>query len=970
MPENLELWVGRDSAHVRELLKTAKHTKVISAADFFESISALAFFNDDMLRQSNEAALLLAADWLSESKTHPPYFAKDYVRLFNAFFHGMCPPTLVLSRIEEPYLKKVLSGLSFMEEKLGEQNRCTAPWALFKALLAMGDGQTLPFFLQNISKVRFCYLVDLTTLEINCIKMLAALGMSIDIVLPMDFQRRGLNAVVDFIAKQFEKEADETNITLLFDDLSEIGGQKTLIDHLFLPHPFTLSWNECSLEEHPNVISSAHRIAQQILSIKHAHPKASIALVTRTKDSRLAIYKQTLESAFIPFNDAKGHSLLNTEAGRFFTLMCRLRRDFLKKSDILAYFCHPFKDLRQTVPSLEKLLDELKVPIANNFNESATLYQEHIDHFVKHHPKLLEEAFILKKAIQDLFGALSTIQDVDTFTGYTNVFWNIFNGHKESRKSADLMLMLDTLAKFLAVNHDAQAQLSFLHYGTMLSDYCQQIYQHSNAVLDAYAVQILTLPEVLGKRFDHIFVIDMNFGRMPKTIKEDGILDDKTRLSINKLFQKPILRVFLQDPFEPMPVPARQALEPFFFASAIAEARQKVWFSRPQTGEDGKDEMPSDFFAWLKDHLTIDTTGQAFHLPFTHPRHARFFEGMRALHDPSSNALDRVAIGRQRLAYKDNQQADDYSFRISATTMKEAFNGSLDGNDGKIITPTFIENFSECRFKGLLDRVIFGKSQDKDEDIDIRLLGSIAHKCLELYFKKKVGSLEHSYDEVLKKVSLLVDTVISEEAKKAFIPNIWLVHCHGIWLKSVLTKLIFQMHESLSFAEEKSYTELSFGLSTFSKNPAVSVRHGDKIYRLGGIIDHLILTGDQALILDYKLSSTASLKQKIRPSTFLQSHFQAPIYLRLVVDTYARNNPRSVQFMLLSIRDAEVLSPIKLDDNDGLLARIVDDNHEESMAKRIDEILTPISQGTLNAIEGAACDECHHRFICRKDDVS
>jgi hypothetical protein len=90
-----EMIVARDRAHVRTLVDAYPLAEVVTASQFFDKVRLLAYVHDDVVRD-DYAPLFFAQRVLTEQRTYPLRFAKNFASLYAACFHGVARPRDVL----------------------------------------------------------------------------------------------------------------------------------------------------------------------------------------------------------------------------------------------------------------------------------------------------------------------------------------------------------------------------------------------------------------------------------------------------------------------------------------------------------------------------------------------------------------------------------------------------------------------------------------------------------------------------------------------------------------------------------------------------------------------------------------------------------------------------------------------------------------------------------------------------------
>lgn len=966
------LVVGRDRAHVRTLLEEHPHCDVISASHFFDKVRMLQFLYDGHVVRDDYAPLIIAQRHLVHDVVFPPRFAKNFASLFSSCFHGVARPCDVLDKLA-PHAEKfhrVFSVLHAIDETMDGLHLTTGVRALYRALLLMRTRSTLPPLFSTVTRVSLYHLVDLTLLEIAVIKELSRLGVPFAIHFPLA-QGHGVNTAVNFTAAQFERDYDLANIEIAFVPLANERPLSALQNHLFGEGTITLSHQVFSLHRAPTLTEEADHIAEKILSIIAAKSDARIAVVVRTMDARAELFKRALMRYGISVRDRKGISLLKSQAGVLLMSLFSARRWGLPKSDVVGLINHPLFTERVADGAVrsnwQKLIDELGVDdrmvddgeTARRYRQKTAMYGA--SPVLNDEQKATLAAFC--RWLSDVEAALALLPKQARLKDFLQAVVLLVD-----RTMLPDAPSVEAVKKALAVIAESTA-LEFDDGIFALNDLISWLKTELSSLTmprpdhpDVHAVEFLLLPEMLGRHFEHVFIADMAFGRLPQAPSPDIVLDDKERCELNRIMERPFLRIYYEDPFEPLPTPPRQALEPLWLASAIAAAQISVHCSVADRDEREQEQAAGEFFLWLQDHVVVDTSGARDEQLWKNSQRQRF---LRALHDKDAQPASpyQRALTERKQGFLDTT-VGEFSFSLEPERVLEAFAGRLGPTPHRALSPTMIEAFADCRLRGWLLRMmnLDGLSKDPD-DIDARAIGRIAHSALERFFEKRERD---DSEDITARLRTITDDAIADYIKTNYVSNPGVLICHQEWLIDALGTLIGHLeHERLCLQATTVLKESDFGLGD-KKRPPVMLAGRDHRYLVGGRIDRVDQTSDGFLIIDYKLSSADSLKAKLSPRNVLKGNFQAPIYLRLVAHHVAHEH--DVAFAFASIRDGELLPPFARAGNEETFERIFDDHKPESLAENIDDIFAPIMRGEIAATPGEHCAYCEFAFVCRRGE--
>lgn len=938
-----DVLVARDKAHVKILAALYPRAEIISASEFFDRVRALAYMHDSELMRDDHAPFLIAHELLQRELTLSQRLLPNIVTLYSSCFHGTSSPSEVLhvlnNSVDVPrkYID-VFTLLATIDQRMDELHLANSVRALFLSWRMITQHKKMPWTLLGLKKIALFHLVDLTMLEIEVVKSLSRLGLSFTIFFPFDFHKRNMNVAVDFSARLFEQEEDLTAIELDFTSIATGTALSPLIENLFKDDAqIEMSTQNISLTKARSVQEEAEQVASQIATLVHESPHTAIVVLVRTLDARANLYKQALVRMGVSVRDRKGLALLKAPAGRLFEVLISARLFSLPKKDLNELLHHQLSPFFV----VDTALRARYVDLINSLGiDDRLMKTERPSERLAHHlaRKLLVATEQQKEDIATFSHHLARIDEVlgqipwrATLSEYLRVLSALI-ATLDAREDASMIMLADvvtTLTCSKALTAVAQLELSDML--PMLRAELGHVTVPWPDNPDRYAVELLPVPEALGRRFDQVFIVDIASSRLPAIPATDPLLDDHDRRVINTLMKKTLLRIFVDDPFEPLITPPRQALEPFWFACAIASAQQAVHFSVAHRDEQGREQAPSEFFTWLTDHLELSDNNPQIDRQWVSPQRFRFYQGHMA-------AIEQTAP----------------RFNFGVPTVLQAFNGRLDPRPQAVLSPTMIEAFYDCRFKGFFQHVV--KLQTlalEHDDIDARALGQIAHRALERYFDTSARARDQA------RLPEIIAEAVHEYCQTNYVANTHILECHQEWLASALASLINDI--------ESDIVRLDPIAREITLKP-VRITVDDRRYLIGGRVDRVDKIGEDFLVIDYKLSSSEALKNSVNKRSLLRGHFQAPIYIRLVARHFAANQPEKVRFSFASIRDGEVLPAISQQHYAEIFDRIFDDNLEESLARSIDNIFVPLRRGEIVPSPGEHCNFCSLNFMCRKKE--
>jgi ATP-dependent helicase/DNAse subunit B len=954
------LVVGRDRAHVRELLARYPLCEIISASLFFDRVRLAAFFFDEELSCDDQAPLFIAYDILAQGKNFPLHYAPRFLALYNSLFHGTVSPHEAYVKASEQRLSSAdaLHVASLIDEKMREKKLSTQVSALFSAWQIMQKRKFLPPALAFINKIIIENLIDMTLLEAEVIKSLAELGLPIEIHFPLDFKKRSFNVAVDYAARLFERNADSSNIDLIFDELAAEGPLKPLVEELFSEKAeLSLSQEHCEIVEATSISDEAYLIAQKIAEIKSECPKARVALAVRALDERALVFKRSLLAFKLSVKDRKGSSLAKSPVGRLLHSVFAVKSLGLTKRLFLELVHNPLSLIAE--PSEEKRIAFMR--IVDEIGLSDSLMPRH-----NACQDLLLKLERLKKSCSDE-SLLTHIEHVGIFLAKIDTLLQLLvpkaslkehlhklssflDGFLVASDPAASRIKEEVAALYISADKDG-ALYDFADFIPLISGHLEKVTLPAADSRDAHAIDFLLLPELMGRTFDYVFIADICLGRLPEPCSQDLLISDEQRKKLNQALGKDVLRIFLEDPFEPLPVPPRQALEPFWFASAIASAEKKLHFSYAKIDNDGKEQSASDFFLWLKKHVLINNceAGEQYKL-FHSYEQSRFIIGAQS-NKLNNNNIYFQAFNERKAMFAHGKPGS-FALQFEQAKLQEIFAGRLDSKPSRAISPSLTEAFVDCHFRGLMQKIFNLEKKASLDEIDMRKLGQIAHQVLELFFKPKIVKRENFNSIFLH--------VINKFKDKNYIAEPDIFDCQSDWLKDLLILLIEELSKDnnmLIFG-----LELAFGLEN-KGYPGVTIRHSEQEYLIGGVIDRVDRKNDSLTIIDYKMSSLDNLKQN--SNNILVDNFQLAFYVRLIHDIF---NIKNMTFSYASIRDSKMFTAFDSEKEAELFARIIDDSQTKSLSARLHDIFAPLKRGEALARLSNACEHCPYGYLCRRDE--
>ncbi|MES2504342.1 MAG: PD-(D/E)XK nuclease family protein [Myxococcota bacterium] len=409
---------------------------------------------------------------------------------------------------------------------------------------------------------------------------------------------------------------------------------------------------------------------------------------------------------------------------------------------------------------------------------------------------------------------------------------------------------------------------------------------------------VMALPDLLGKEFDLVIIADAAHGRLTLSREPDWPLSDADCFLVNRLMGRQVLRRFEEDPLEPSLFPARQALEPMWFLGACDAATETLLVTSSLVDEVYQAQAASELtkLSWLGEPSSLDLVNKPL-------------GKLERLIETASHAKSSAKQG---------------AFQMDTARFREKFGDKLGLSRERAFSATRIEAFAKCPFRAFIERLLeVDLNKPSGSDIDPRILGQLAHKILEggdlALFKAEADLVLAEHPEIHK--------------------GVW--DAMMLWLHEALVRLESNLRKNppipgaYQVASEKKLGPMVFPIA------------GTEIF-LGGVADRIDKSPSADIVVDYKLSSLSSLRMRFAQSEVLKTHFQIPIYLKLL------GSQRSLIGYPISIKD-------------GAPGPMIDMTERlDELDQALMEVLTPVLQGYVPPGGPESCGDCRLKALCRQ----
>jgi hypothetical protein len=416
-------------------------------------------------------------------------------------------------------------------------------------------------------------------------------------------------------------------------------------------------------------------------------------------------------------------------------------------------------------------------------------------------------------------------------------------------------------------------------------------------------IPVLVLPELLGQKFDLVVIADCVHGRLSLSKEPDWPLRDSDCFEINRLMGRQVLRRFEEDVLEPSLFPAKQALEPMWFLGAVSAAFEQLILTSSALDENSQAQTTSELakLEWLGENRGIE----GLHRPLSHLE--KLFQEAKLLSSPKRKE----------------------EFQINPTQFRERFGDLLGLNPQRPLSATRIEAFAHCRFRAFVEKLLkIDLNPPARHDMDARIIGQLAHKALELYYRDGQD----------------IRQTLAQADPEDMHPGVF--RATILWLGEALERLISNLEKNPPIENAKPVQ--------FEYSPKASALEvgSEKIF-IGGVIDRVDQSPDAKIVVDYKLSALSALRMRFAAKEILKTHFQIPVYLRLLNPSPAMGERATLLGYPISIKDGAPGPVIDMTDR------------MPELDQALQALLEPVLKGYVPADIQTSCTNCRLKRVCR-----
>jgi ATP-dependent helicase/DNAse subunit B len=391
---------------------------------------------------------------------------------------------------------------------------------------------------------------------------------------------------------------------------------------------------------------------------------------------------------------------------------------------------------------------------------------------------------------------------------------------------------------------------------------------------EAGRVAVLDLLRARTRRFEVVFVLGLEEGRLPRRVQSSPFLDEERKAQLERSSRAG--RLLRTDPV---------SRDRYLFYTACTRATRRLYLVREAASDDGAPRQPSPFWdearglfdpheveRWTRRRPLSALTWPLEGAP-TERERLRALAWLASGEEGQARALARANGWERRLERA--LAAFDRPTRLTHPAVLDEL------RQKSCFSVTDLERFHDCSSIWLLERVISPRTIDAE--VDPRLRGTVAHQALSSFFKglpKQTGA-ERVQPESLDDALAFLRECLAEALQahvRLDLPELERRELEE-GLARDLEQLVRREAESPSPLVPDRF-EVSFG----SERSAPELQRGLDLggFTVSGKIDRIDRDpfGARGLVLDYKSGRTAHSASKIES----ELHLQIPLYMLVLRD--------------------------------------------------------------------------------------
>lgn len=1042
----LPLLICRTRAHQRARLREVD-VRAWTFPDLKERLCAWSSLKDGTARDDLGARLMAAAALAGDGPLLPRLGpALDALR--QEFIHAMPGETrgrarLLLDALGDDdadneqgrarEVRRLLERVRSVEHALGVRGVVDDALALDRARFWLLQGAR-PRFLVGVSRVVFEDLVEASALEVAVVHALAK-HLPVTVRLPVDdVAGRGALAGIDAVYRAVEADPDSGG-----------GGGGAVIDAVSVVGDGALAEFRAALFGNDEVAGAnvavrlvadaaaeAGFVAGVVSAWRQASPQASVAVAVRD-ERQVMHFIDALRLQGLPVRRRR-RALIESPAARLLVDLLALRTDGAPRERLMSVLLSPARKNAISTDAGARLLSTLRAAAARRDVEDQTRpaggYRHRLQRLVDRDPERAADVAFVLQAIEPVLALAARLPRAASLGAHMQAVLRVVRevvDETGSLGAAEVLEMTARLASGCARvglqdspgvevgepdgagdgTNVAASQIELPALLRLIERELQtQPWLDDDVDVDDGAVEVLSVPELVGRRFDHVAIARVVEGELPQPPPRSGLLGDTDRARLNRLLGKKVLRLNDEDRLgssstssessESSPQATSTGQEGLWWLTALGAATHSLLLTAPRVDVRGREHAPSAFL--LDAARVLGATPDQLMQQGRCGAEIVADEGRRSLltrltrlqlagathgdalgtvaHQAQVELFSRMVRERARWwrdkdgAYADRRNA--FAFAVDKGRVARFFGDSFGLSEKKPLTPTRLEALAECRMHGFVQQVLkLNVDVEPGNAIEARVQGTLAHGVLERFFTERRAlrvPLSRMNREDRARLAALVDAEAAPLLAGKTTGHLAALSAAIEFLKRTLLRVTMTLarRPPVEGVEPIGF-EVQIGARTRHKapeHPSVLLRVDDtRTIWLGGIIDRVDEGPGGRAVVDYKTMSSSRVKQKASTQTLLQTHFQLLVYLRLLESVRPTNEVVALHGHLVSLKDGGTSKDVaELPD---LRARVMDDSRDDGLGRSVGRVILPILDGTLPPDANDRCADCRLQRVCR-----
>lgn len=974
--------------------------------ELMERVRLLGFLADESgAVRDDAAALWAAAAVLAQRSPFAVRVAPDLHGLYRGLVYGGADADEIARSLaagdgRQAELTELFGQVSELRARLLRGGVVDGAQGLLMGVQAVERG-LVPPALRSFSSVLVEDPVDPTELELRALTALARAGVPLEVRLPIVEGHDGLTEGIHWVASALEATFDAPSFELSHAPLTGQGALRWVVDEWYRPSLSPPADAPARVEVLADPVDEARRVAGVIARWRREPGPPRIAVALRTLDAQAERLSDALAGYGVPVRMSRGLPLVDAPPSRVLLDLMRVRRQGAPRDLVLSVLGSPSFAGALSPERTGSLARVLRRAVARTDVEDVTRpsggYRHRLERYANgrddegEKQRALEAASEVERVLtwaqllplrapleRFLAAALEVVQQgcVADDEGAKERLLEVLEGWERSlarvapggTRDVDIAAMLRLLSRALGEQHLPPPR-----------------------VVDDTAVEIVSLPELFGRSYDYVVIADCQHGRLPLAERGDPLLGDGDRALVNKAVGRRVLRLSEPDLLEVGPVAARQALEPLWFLGGMAAARRGLFLTAPARDRRGRDVAPSEFLQEALLALGVGPDARAAGPAFEeepHPRQAqvalaqRVVQGEPARGPPELEARARLLleVSRQRQRFFERPPDADprehvsaYAFRIEPARVARSFGRQLGMAEDKPLGPTRIEALAACRMRGFVEQLLgVDTNPESGQDADARTLGRLAHESLEVFFRERrdagIEPARMASEDRARLREIVDECALQYLEGGEATGHLGALRANVQWLAQSLVRTVSALAKKPPVpGAVPVHFELKVGTRGWEKSEQplgpVRLRVGERDLWFGGEVDRVDECAGKRVIVDYKNSTEGAIYKKLKPENLFVTHFQLPLYLRLLEEEKRTPDGTELLAYLVSLRDA-VASPV-VGEGGWLRSRLFDENMATGLMRGLARLLDPIFDGAVPTDEGGHCGGCRLARVCR-----